>query len=361
MTELNDIIKSIDKMNHNDINFFLFRNKVKFYKLDDKVINFSLIGSGNEGVVYRSGNYAIKFYKSKTSSHTESNMLQLCTKIITKNITINLPFLYHKIIKFDKLIIITDAADGNLDDWLKYYHTSDEWFHMLIQISYGILCIQNCLLAYHSDIYPKNILIKKLIEPVRFKYIVHYGKNKFEVDMITSTIFIISDFGSATSLFFENVSKDEIVKHINNGDDFNNIKALHKRIIVAHILKYFTIDDILKFTLEDANISKYILLEKNKLSKTAYNSHIQKKLLLKSLVYYLIENNYVKLSDIENKTKDTLIVPPNEIYTLLENVSNIKNSAEIFKFICDNYKSTVTEKSIDTHTMCIKINDDPYN
>lgn len=343
------------------------RNMLKEYKnntflknnliANDYIIKF--LGKGGQGNVYlleslNCGKIVFKITKVNYESRREVYLLKDCKKIIDNKISPHFIYYYDDIILDDYYYTFMEYADGTLEDWLKEEHNESEWLSFIFQILYAIFIMQYVLKTYHADLKPKNILYKK-INKGYFKY------NIFDKTYYVPTfgfLFMISDFGRAQSLLFNenNLTNESILALIKDNNDLEHIETLPKRILVSALEKRFTkvehFINYIKNNFTDYEFDKYLNTEKEKINMelSKYSDFIKKRMLLRSLMYYAVEKNYIKPNNIPDNFF-TMKYPPKNIKEMIEKffalkipIYKILDRFDIFKNPAGNILKTFTIK-----------------
>jgi hypothetical protein len=314
---------------------FVQNNKknILFSKRDfiNKEFKIKFLGKGGQGNVYlinsnKCGTLVFKIYFIYSDCNKEVLFLKKCRQLIDNNVTPHFIYIYDHMIINKNDYVLLEYADGNLENWLEYQHTEMEWLSFLFQILQGIYVMQYNIKIYHADLKPKNILYKK-IKHGYFKYKI---KDKIYYVPTFGFLFMIADFGKSQCLLIDNneIAKNNIQSLINDNSDFEHIESLPKRILVTALEnKYKNIDEFLEFinNLADNNFYKYLKTEKEKISLQLknYPEHIKTKMLLRSLLYYALENKFVGHKDIDEKYY-SLKYPPNNIDEFIERIFSLK-------------------------------------
>ena len=308
----------------------------------DKInVNVKFVGKGGQGKVYlvksltdqeSCGYIVVKVIKNCREMLNELEIIPHCKEVIEKFISPN--FLYYYGIKKQGPynLITSEYADGSLENWLKISHTYQEWRSFLFQFLMGVLCIQIVLKGYHSDLKPKNIFYKNLAnDKLLFGYDI-FGE-KYVVPTM-GYLYMLADFGSIQSLLFKHnkLNENSIKLYIKNNVDLEHIIDLHKRIIVNAIEKIYSFDaliEIIKLK-NDKFFEGYLKNKKIELAKqlAKYPEPIKKKMLFRSVAYYVVEKNYID----PYKLPDNLMImklPPKEIITQIQDWTKAKSITDI--------------------------------
>jgi serine/threonine protein kinase len=325
----------------------LYRNSYKInedYIFKDYKVNIKLVGKGGQGKVYkvkaidftsssansedknrkRCGYIVIKVTKPSKQEDSELRAISYCKDIVDKHICPNFLYFYGTKSVGDYRIIMSEYANGNLADWIKVNHTYSEWRSFMFQFLMGVICIQTILKAYHSDLKPKNIFYKRVVDSeLTFDYEVHVGGSG-AVNYIVPTfgyLFVLADFGLIQSLLFEhNKLNDESIKlFIKNNIDLEHVIDLPKRIMVDALDRIYSIDELIKIVSlrSDPYFDGYLKNKRIEINRelAKYPEAVRNKLLYRSVAYYIIEKEYISPSEIPGKL---INLPPIEIINQLK-------------------------------------------
>jgi serine/threonine protein kinase len=337
----NEIIQNIKTFDVDTIELFAAKQQ----HVSHNEYDYTFIGAGGEGVVYKVGSHAIKIYKRAANISNELKAFELCDKMRNDNVCINTLKVISSIRMFNMPILIMELVDGSLEDWSKSNHDDQEWYNMIFQVVYGVFCLQKHLKMYHSDLKPKNILFKKLNEPINITYNIATLVN---VTITTNTIFLLSDFGHAQSelLPIQELSPIQIDLYINENADLNELSSFHKRLAVTIIMDIYKYDRINKFGSADRNFASYVSHEKASLAIKLknYPEYVQKRMLLRAMCYYLLEKNIIHLSSLR-RVKNKIRLPSENVIMIL-NYINSHSNVDTMVYICS--KLEMDNKNIKT-------------
>lgn len=305
-------------------------------KSTNQNIRLVFIGKGGEGVVYKFGNMAIKFfYKSNQKFNKDLFVMSKISEIngFSGLVSDNFLKMYwhsqigHSIDKTDpKDVLVTNLADGTLESWVASKHPEYSWYSMLFQILYSILIIQTQFVMCHNDLKPKNILFVKTPDTMS-TFNVSSDDEYVECTIMTKYLFILSDFGHATSPYFPDRKTD--MQCIQNNLDLQHIALFHRRLMVTIISEKMTFSELLEIGKSDKKFEEYHQKEKKQIwtDLHQYNEKTKQKMLFRSLAYYLIENGFFKDHNFES---DKIYLPPKSIIPFLESLTETKGMNGIF-------------------------------
>lgn len=278
-------------------------------KLLSKKLQF--LGKGGQGSVFKieskeCGGIVLKKYYNYTNQeeiNKEISMLNRVKEIIKNNICPNF-ILMHENGKMNNLdYILMEYADGDIERWFEFEHTNAEIKSFVFQMLVGILAVQKYLKAYHSDLKPKNIFFKRLHEKGNFKYKIN--NEEYYVPTF-GNLFLIADFGHAKSLLIKEDLKieDKIIDAIAINKDFRHILHINKRLIVTNMMEkgIDRLDKLFNLIKSPENLNKlkkYLDSESDKIKKDfqKYPKYLQDKMLLKNMLYFVVENNLTDFND----------------------------------------------------------------
>ena len=339
---MNKITDIIDNLKYNEHEILIKKNPRVFTISDNnKQLKLEFLGKGGEGIVYKYDNYAIKFYKNIIVFNKDLFITRLTNRLANDKITNNFLTLYGYTQVFQKDVMIINLIDGNLENWILSKHTDDEWLNMIFQMLYAVLTMQQCLKMYHADMKPKNLLFKK-INPSIFEYNIKTNNKTYAYKTKTNYIFMISDFGHSSSLLFpkqeyneNNISNDEINKLINKNKDLEHLASFHKRLIVTMINNTYSLDELVRIGNNNEDFNKYMANAKKEIEKDmhSYNDKVKSHMLFRSLAYYLLENDYIDIKSLQQKSKNKIHLPSKNIINILNSLSNLNGTTELLQKI----------------------------
>ncbi len=318
-------------------------------KINDKNI---FIGKGGQGSIYKlesekCGGIVLKTYHKKTNQkeiYREINILDRVKNLIEKDICPHFLYYYDFFKKDNDINILMEYADGDLEKWIKNYHSDDEWKNMIFQFIIGVHTIQKYLKGYHSDLKPKNIFFKNINHTdTYFKYLVdnkeYYIKNN-------GNLFILADYGHFQSIFFDDntITEENILSAIRENQDFDYLKDLPKRIKVTNLLKKYNLKYIKNKFINNKNFNSYYNTEYQKINKEMnnYPINIKDKFLNRNLLYYCLEEKLIDYEkEVNNGLQEEQKSPSEYISTFINNILNEKGDIEN---ILDTYFKEYQEK-----------------
>ena len=318
------------------------------------------LGSGGQGRVYllseeECGKIVIKIIKSYDDNNNELLIVPYVKRIIEDYVSPNFLYIYgYEKIK-NYTVIFSEYANGTLEDWLKTKHSYEEWRSFLFQFLSAVVVLQTVLKSYHSDLKPKNIFYKNLINKPVFEY--NIQEKKYYVPT-HGNLFLISDFGHVQSLMFKKnkLNKDSIELNIKNNIDLEHIIDLHKRIIVNSIEKVYTYGEMLNIIKKnnDLYFDNYLKSKKEEIDKnlSKYPEHVKKKMLYRSVAYYILEKKYIDLEAIPDNSM-IMKLPPIKIINEIENWKDHDNILDIL----ETFSEFKNVSSVTTNLIKFKLDD----
>jgi serine/threonine protein kinase len=330
--------KLIKEINNNLLTKLIYNTK----QLNTENINFTFLGKGGQGSAYlmksnnECGSGVIKVSKFSNMSTKEINILQKCKELIESNHVANLLYYNGHLKLGNTYYIATEFADGTLEKWIEEVHTYDEWRSFMFQILHGIHIIQTKLKGFHNDLKPKNIFYKK-IKDGYIRYDIN-GKS-FHVRTF-GFLFLIADFGhmQIVNEKFNKLNNDTIQSYIDNNMDFKELEALPRRIIVNSLENYMNIDELVKIikSKNDEHFDSYYKSSYENIygKMKQYPEHVKTKMLFRSVAYYIIEKNYINVSEIPLKYQKNKLPPIkiikeiNDVFTRKDSIVSIFNEFE---------------------------------
>jgi hypothetical protein len=314
-------------------------------------MHYKYVGKGGEGVIYRCNNKIIKIY------------IRIDIKVVIKEFYVvgilqelnaindNIINVYHYYLSLSNPVMIMSEMDGNLKDWCeimiknKNNEKNNEkeleilWLSMIFQVSYGFLFL-NKLKILHSDAKPKNILYIKQNDNAFGQGTIfnEYKNNGTKYRVPTNCLFKIADFG-AVQIMGSSLNKMddiEIQQKIDNRDDLKELSRIIYRILVDYAIKMYDISYIKEKYINNDNMdyTKYYNEETKHINTDIelkkLPSKIKESMLLRSLLYYGIENDIIDKHDIIKK--NSLIMPSDTVIFILDRLidSDQQNIFDLF-------------------------------
>lgn len=325
----------------NEIKTFIKTNIDLIIKKKYNGKNVRFIGKGGQGVVYlfnlneNCKNIVAKISKKTNVSVKEASVFNLITKLPDGTSSPNIIKSYGNLEINNYICLLMEKADGSLEDWIKVEHSFDQWKSLILQILLGVLFMQKILKMYHGDMKPKNILFKSIPDKTStLEYDIdnkHYSVKTYGIQIL------ISDFGTAQTKLLKNniLTNNEIDMHIKNNLDLEHLITFHKRIIVNLLENVYSYDDIIELIKEkqDKKFKEYLDLKTEETFKTLhkYPDHIKKAMILRSLLYYMLEHKYINVDEIPVMINSK--PPPQKIVDILENIILINQNKSIEQMI----------------------------
>lgn len=344
-------------------------------------VNIKMVGKGGLGKVYKissiddhtsqtkCGHIVIKIIKNNYKNHkdeanSELEMIGYTKTLVDKCICPNLLHYYDVKTVGNYYIILSEYANGTLEDWIKKSRTYDEWRSFMFQLLMGLLCIQEKLKAYHADLRPWNIFYKDLVDrKALFEYNIVLSDKKYSRKFIVPTtgyLHIIADFDKTQSLLLKhnNLNSESIKMYIKNNIDLEHIIDLYKFILVRTIEKKYSLKELISTvnSRNDIYFEGYIKNKEieidNELKK--FPNQDKNKWLSRSVAEYIVQKEYIGPTDIP---QDEMIMklPPIEIINQFKQWKgmNILDIIDSFTEFAVNENSLSTENNTHITKFCI--------
>jgi serine/threonine protein kinase len=315
----------------------------KTHTIDGNIYYY--VGKGGDGVIYRLNDEIIKIY-------TKIEMNIIIKEFYIFGLLRELKAINKNVVHMDKYylalsnpVIIMELMDGDLAKWCdmmvkntdEYIKnmTNDEfdtqWLGMIFQVTYGLMFL-NRLNILHTDTKSKNILYKKSYSET--------VNDDYTVNSITYTIpstykFKISDFGAIQIVGSSSnrLTDNEIIDRIKKRDDLYELSRILYRIIVNHGINDYTWLHISKIIDQDKKHKEYHDTQKEHIDKelSHFPQKIRDRMLLRSMIYYSIENDLIHKNEIIKK--HSLRMPSSKVSDVLNKLTdpNIKNIFDLFQ------------------------------
>ena len=318
-------------------------------KTCDQIINLltseNLLGKGFWGSVYK---FEIKGHKvsikiqplenDKTYDSSikdprnislEINLLKKISQYKIKNSFGHFPYFYFTKTCLDQNLMFYEYYSYNLKQFFYKEYNLNDFKNIVFQILISIYFFQQVTGYYHNDIHVENFLINILNQPLEQTY-------TFENINLTKTFifnkFLISiwDFANAIKINDSNNSNIDLQQFKVMFDNFSK-KIIDLQLDYSRLYKFC-------IKINEDNFNKYYSLElaKNKIkwkhiSNTNIRSDKIEKSVKKSMIYWIIENNYLDqlINFYElNKRNPPIYLPTNEMLIWIKNLPN--NFNDIF-------------------------------
>jgi len=310
----------------------------------DHTINnefYKYLGKGGDGVVYLFGKYVVKIYAKIIINYIlkEFYVVGLLQELdaINKNII----HVYKYYLSLNNPVIIMEYMKGDLTEWCddmvvnKYNLSKNEldltWMSMIFQVTYGIMFI-NRLGILHSDATPKNILYNTSTSEKNSAKIYKVNNTGFRIPF--NYVFKIADFGRIQilgSTLNEETTEEIKVKLKSRNDLYGLSRVLH-RVLVNYGRNDYNWNKINSMVNSSEKFKQYKNESYEKLKNQCAHLSQQTKniLLLRSLIYYAIENDVIDKNEIIEKY--SLVWPSDNVLNTLDGLtnSNIENVFDLF-------------------------------
>lgn len=299
-------------------------------------VKYTYLGKGGEGIVYGCDDKVIKIYVKVDMNKIVKEFYIF--GILNELGNLNVIRMDRYYLSLTKPVIIMERMDGDLMEWCNKIirtntnqnETDNLWLNMIFQVTYGLMYL-NKLNILHSDAKAKNILYKaNTVNDDNYEYY-KIGNRRYKVS--TKYLFKIADFGAVQILGTSNkLSDEEIIKQLQSRQDLYELSRIIFRIIVNHSTSYGW-SEINKFVSDNADFKKYYDNQKAQIDLDLAHmpKHEKDRMLLRSLIYWAVENNVIKKEDIT--TKHSLNLPSKNIDNILSKLidPNVKNVFDLFE------------------------------
>ena len=327
---VNKVIEIIKKISYENL-IKMLKGKEKIIHLPDNV-NLEYINYGREGVVYKLGQYALKFYREKNYVTNELEIIKKYIIPMKDGLTNNFLKVYSLMNIFEHAVIIMELIEGNLQNWVLTKHSDKEWLIMLFHVLYGILFMQCSMRIFHSDVRPRNILFAKVDKSITVRYVIKDKFTTINTTFSTDTFFKIADFGKATGLDLRHNRhpKQSIKLFIQTNVDLNHMRELYIRLAVDSLTYSHTLKDLIKIGENDKYFQGYFKKKEQQINSYMPDD-MKEPTLFRAVAYYLIEKGYFDLDDFPDMGK--VYMPSQKIRDILDLFEITKDSESLVKLI----------------------------
>jgi len=337
------------------INNSIIKTLLSDYK--DHNINgktYSYVGKGGEGVIYKLENKIIKIY-------TKVEMNMIVKEFYVFGLLRELNSINKNVVHMDKYylslsnpVIIMELMDGDLTKWCTIMVKNEEdtikamtddefdeqWLAMIFQVTYGLMFL-NKLKILHTDTKSKNILYKKndsTLENNSNNEYNEYVINNDSYEVPTDYLFKVSDFGAIQIIGSSSnrISDEEIIYRIKKREDLYELSRILFRMVVNYGINDYNWSHINEIIKKDPKYKLYRDEQKEHLDKELGHmpQKVRDKMLLRSMIYYAIENDLIDKNEIIKKY--SLRMPSSIVSDVLDklidpNVTNVFDLFPMFK------------------------------
>jgi hypothetical protein len=307
----------------------------------------NLLGKGFWGSVYK---FEIKNHKvsikiqplendkmydpsveDKRNIELEINLLKQISQYKIKNSFGHFPYFYFSRTCSDQSLMFYEYYSYNLKEFFYKEYNLNDFKNIVSQILISIYFFQQVTGYYHNDIHVENFLVNKLNQPLEQTYTFE-TINLIKTFIFNKYLISIWDFANAVKINSSDLSS--------TNSDLEQFKVMFhnfsKKIIELQ-LDYIRLYDF-GMKIDKDKFNKYYLseLQKNKIkwnkvSNIDIRSNKIEKSVKKSIIYWIIENNYldelIKFYEL-NKRKPQIYLPTNEMLKWINNLPN--NFNDIF-------------------------------
>lgn len=303
---------------------------------------FKFLGKGGEGVVFLCEGKVVKIY-------TRVDMNAILKEFYVVGVLQELNNINKNVIHIDRYylatshpVMIMELMDGNLSEWcdlmvnnkddLTEKELENTWLSMIFQVTYGLMFL-NKLKILHSDTKSKNILYSKIQDDM--DKIEHYESKgqKFNVPL-NHYIFKIADFGAVQILgsTMNTITDAEIQRRIDQRVDLHELSRIWYRVLVNYGRNDYGWNQIRPIMDQNDEYKQYHKEQKIKLDKELGHmpQKVRDSMLLRALIYYGIENNFINEDEIV--AKYSLVKPSALVLKTLDGLVDpeIKNVFDLF-------------------------------
>ncbi len=294
---------------------------------------YKFIGKGGDGVIYSFDDIIIKIYTRFDMDliFKEFYVVGLLQEV--DSINLNIIIVYRYYLSLSNPVLLMEKMDGNLSTWSDamirnaYNMSNNEleisWLSMIFQVSYGFVFL-NQLRVLHNDAKPKNVLFLKQNEIYH-----NYQINNKTYKIPINNLFKIADFGAIQIIgsTLNKMSDMEIQQKIDNRSDLKELSRIIFRLMVDYAKKTYDIKTINPYIEKNDDFRKYrdVQIKEIEMNPGLKKLPQQQKnnYLLRSLLYYGLENKIIDQSDIIIKNR--LIMPSDKVLRTLDALIDITN------------------------------------
>ena len=307
----------------------------------------NLLGKGFWGSVYK---FEIKGHKvsvkiqplendkmydasveDKRNIELEIDLLKQISQYKIKNSFGHFPYFYFSRTCSNESLMFYEYYSYNLKEFFYKEYNLNDFKNIVSQILISIYFFQQVTGYYHNDIHVENFLVNKLNQPLEQTYTFE-TINLIKTFIFNKYLISIWDFANAVKINSSDLSS--------TNSDLEQFKVMFhnfsKKIIELQ-LDYIRLYDF-GMKIDKDKFNKYYLseLQKNKIkwnkvSNIDIRSNKIEKSVKKSIIYWIIENNYldelIKFYEL-NKRKPQIYLPTNEMLKWINNLPN--NFNDIF-------------------------------
>lgn len=341
-TKDNDNTSIVGVLFTNNIVDTLLKNYVD-HDIDGVVFNY--IGKGGEGIVYKFTD-PIDKTQNVAKIYTTNDMNSIMKEFYVVGVLQELRYVNRNVVKvhdyylsLKRPVLVMEMMDGTLSEWademlqnknnLSIDQLNTLWLSMIFQVTYGILFL-NRLNILHNDTKSKNILYRDHNKEQTSEYVIEGVKY-----MIPSRYqFKIADFGAIQIIgsSLNKLTDEEIKKQIQQRQDLYELSRLLYRVLVNYGKNYYGWDQINPLMNSNTRYKKYHDDEKRNIDKTLGHMpyKIKNNMLLRSMIYYGIENDIIDKEEIIKKY--SLHMPSKRVWDILDKLVdlNVKNVFTLF-------------------------------
>ena len=336
-----DIDRELPVINNDVIKKLL--SKYTTHTINDDIYYY--VGKGGEGVVYKLDDKVIKIYTKVEMEMIIQEFYVFGLLQELEALNKNVVQMYKYYLSLSNPVIIMELMDGDLTKWcdmmvkntdpsvkiLTDKEFDQQWLGMIFQVTYGLMFL-NHLKILHTDTKAKNILYEKTAN-------FSTDTNEYKIankiyDVPSMFQFKISDFGAIQIVGSgsNRMTDDEIISRIKKRTDLYELSRILYRVVVNYGINDYDWTNINEIIKSDISHREYYDNEKKHLDKELSHvpQKVRDKMLLRSMIYYSIENDIISKDEIIKK--HSLRMPSNSINAVLDKLTDldIKNVFDLF-------------------------------
>ncbi|VBB18701.1 serine/threonine protein kinase [Yasminevirus sp. GU-2018] len=307
-------------------------------------VKYNYLGKGGEGVVYKVADRVVKIY-----TKVEMNMIVKEFYVFgllkeLSDVNKNVVQIFDYYLAYSNPVLTMELMDGDLTKWCTGMventtsKISDErydelWLGMIFQVTYGLMFL-NRLKILHTDTKSKNILFKAVSNDDDVKIYDEYKINDQSYSVPTNYRFKIADFGAVQILGSSSnrMTDEQIGLNIQKREDLYELSRILFRIKVNFGMNDYGWSEINVLLKSNKEYRDYQKQQREKLDVDLGHmpQKIRDKMLLRSLIYYAIENDLIDSEEIVRK--HNLRMPSERVNAVLDRLidPDVRNVFDLF-------------------------------